>query len=332
LKSDFYLLERDATTMDKLSVGVDCIYIDPPFGLQKQFSMEEVDGSVKSFSDEWNSNEDFLEWYADIIHKCYNNLNKDGWLYCHNNHISNALVLSKLDIVDKYYTNISWKRSHPHNNVKNGWGNIVDSILVFRKGNPYFSVEYKELDKHYSENSFNNKDDVGYYALGPITGEKSRVGHMFKFKGIEPTYGWRGSKEKIKELDKNGLIHYGKNKPYKKLYLSDSKGTPIQNFWDDIHPITRREGRSYPTQKPISLLKRIIKSSCPIGGIVFDPFAGGGTTLSATIECGENRKCITSDISKDSINLIKDKHSSFISNELFDTYELDDDGIDIWKF
>lgn len=321
MKSDYYVLKRDAESMDKLSVDVDCIYIDPPFGLQKDFSMKESDGSNKSFSDNWENFDEFIEWYAGIIHGCFNNLKKDGWLYCHNNHISNALVLSKLNIVKNYYTNISWKRSHPHNNIKNGWGNITDSILVFRKGNPYFSVEYKPLDSKYGKNSFNNKDDVGNYALAPITGEKSRVGHMFEFNGVMPVYGWRGKKEKIEDLHNRGLIHYGKNKPYKKLYSSDSKGVPIQNFWDDIHPITRREGRDYPTQKPINLLKRIILTSCPAGGIMFDPFAGAGTTLSATIECGEKRKCITSDISEDSLDLIINKYPLF---------NLNTDGDDSW--
>ena len=321
MQSNYYVLKRDAISIDKLSIDVDCIYIDPPFGLQKKFSMREADGSDKFFLDKWVNNDEFIKWYADIIHSCFNKLKKNGWLYCHNNHINNGLVLSKLNIIKNYHTNISWKRSHPHNNVKNGWGNIVDSILVFRKGNPYFSVEYKPLDSKYGNNSFNNKDSVGNYALTPITGEKSRIGQMFEFNGYNPTYGWRGSKEKIEGLHDKGLIHYGKNKPYKKLYLSDSKGVPIHNFWDDIHPITRREGRVYPTQKPINLLKRIIRTSCPPEGIMFDPFAGAGSTLSATIDCEDNRKCITSDISEESIKLIMDKYKLF---------NLNTDGNDLW--
>ena len=145
MESDYYVLKRDAKSMDKLSVDVDCIYIDPPVGLQKDFSMKESDGSDKSFSDNWETFDEFIEWYAGIIHGCFNNLKKDGWLYCHNNHISNALVLSQLKIIKNYHTNISWKRSHPHNNIKNGWGNITDSILVFRKGNPYFSDSLQEI-------------------------------------------------------------------------------------------------------------------------------------------------------------------------------------------
>ena len=55
---------------------------------------------------------------------------------------------------------------------------------------------------------------------------------------------------------------------------------------------------------------------------MFDPFAGAGTTLSATIECGENRKCITSDISNKSIKMILDKYQLF---------NLNTNGHDLWS-
>ena len=112
-------------------------------------------------------------------------------------------------------------------------------------------------------------------------------------------------------LDSQELIHYGTNKPYKKIYAEDSKGTPVQNFWNDIHPVTRREGRTYPTQKPINLLKRIIKSSCPPDGVVFDPFCGSGTTLFAASEL--HRRCITADISQDACNQVIKRFDSMIS-------------------
>ena len=143
----------------------------------------------------------------------------------------------------------------------------------------------------------------------------------FKYKGYNPTYGWRKKKKEIVELDAQGFIHYGDNKPYKKIYIEDSKGVPVQNFWNDIHPITRREGRVYPTQKPINLLKRIIKSSCSSDGIVFDPFSGSGTTLFAAKELG--RKCIISDFSKEACDLVSSKF-----NNLLD--KANTSGKDIW--
>jgi len=300
------ILQQSAEEMNTIDQTFDLVYMDPPFGLQRDFSMLEEDGKEKSFSDHWKSFDDYIIWYADIINKGYNKLNKDGWMYLHNNFIGNALVLSKVlpEVRDNFYTNISWKRSGPKNNIKNGWGNIVDSILVIRKGNPYFKVEYTDLDPKYERNSFKNKDDKGYYALAKTTGEKSRVGRMFEYKGYKPQYGWRVSEDMLKEMDAANLLHYGKNTLYKKIYLEESKGVPIQNLWDDVYFISRSEQnkRKYPTQKPLKLLERIITSSCPLNGWVFDPFCGSGTTAIASQLHGRN--CVTSDINPQSIELV----------------------------
>jgi len=300
------ILEQPAEEMVNLDQTFDLIYMDPPFGLQRDFKMQEEDGSEKSFSDKWSSFDDYVDWYADIINKAWSKLNKDGWMYCHNNFIGNALVMSKIDkkIRDAFYTNISWKRSGPKNNIKNGWGNIVDSIIVFRKGSPYFEVEYTSLDPMYAANSFQNKDEVGYYALAKVSGEKSRPCARFEYKGYNPQFGFRITREKLEELDAQDRLHYGANNIYKKIYSHESKGVPVQNLWDDVYFISRSESnkRKYPTQKPLKLLERIIKSSCPENGWVFDPFAGSGTTAIAAQSLGRN--CITCDVNPQSIELV----------------------------
>ena len=83
--------------------------------------------------------DDYIDWYADIINKAWSKLNKDGWMCCHNNFIGNALVLSKVDrkVRDAFYVTSHGNAAVQMNNIKNGWGNIVDIILVLRKGNPY---------------------------------------------------------------------------------------------------------------------------------------------------------------------------------------------------
>lgn len=43
------------------------------------------------------------------------------------------------------------------------------------------------------------------------------------------------------------------------------------------------ERQKHPTQKPIRIVERMIKASCPRGGIVLDPFMGSGTTAVACI-------------------------------------------------
>ena len=317
------ILQKPVEEIDSIDQTFDLVYMDPPFGLQRDFTMQEEDGQQKGFSDKWESFDDYTDWYANVINSCWSKLNKNGWMYAHNNFMGNALVLSKIDrkIRDSFYTNISWKRSGPKNNIKNGWGNIVDSILVFRKGSPYFEVEYTSLDPVYAANSFKNKDDVGYYALAKVTGEKSRPCARFEYKGYNPVYGFRITREKLEELDAQGLLHYGANNIYKKIYSHESKGVPVQNLWDDVYFISRSEKnkRKYPTQKPLKLLQRIIKASSESGGWVLDPFCGSGTTAIAAMELGRN--CITMDVNPDAITIAQqtiDELSTKPTNALAD--------------
>lgn len=267
----------------------DLIYLDPPFFTQRRHKIKSIDSDEIFFDDIWSDIDEYNKWLVDVFETCWNKLTKTGLIYSHNNFQINSLLFSNLnkDIQKNFITNISWLRSHPHNNIKNNWGNIVDSIIVFskKKGKNYFNVQYDSLDETYKNNSFNNKDDRGYYSLAPITGERSRHGYFFEFNGFNPVYGWRNNIDDIKKMHELNLIHYGKNKPYKKIYLEESKGKPIQNIWTDISPLTRNEDnkREYPTQKPIKLLERIIKSSCPEGGKILDPFGGSGTTLHASL-------------------------------------------------
>ncbi len=78
----------------------------------------------------------------------------------------------------------------------------------------------------------------------------------------------------------------------------------MDNVWD-IPAINNmaKERTGYPTQKPEELLKRIILASSREGDIVFDPFAGSGTTL--YVSKNLNRRFIGIDNSKESLNTIK---------------------------
>ena len=64
-----------------------------------------------------------------------------------------------------------------------------------------------------------------------------------------------------------------------------------------------KERTGYPTQKPIKLLERIIKASCPDSGIVLDPFCGCATTCVAASKLG--REWIGIDVSSKAFDLVK---------------------------
>ena len=68
-----------------------------------------------------------------------------------------------------------------------------------------------------------------------------------------------------------------------------------------LHRI-HRERENHPTQKPLEIIERMVKSSCPENGIVLDPFAGSGTTVEACIK--NNRHCIAFEINSSYCDII----------------------------
>jgi site-specific DNA-methyltransferase (adenine-specific) len=61
---------------------------------------------------------------------------------------------------------------------------------------------------------------------------------------------------------------------------------PTDTWWHTIVSPTGREKLGYPTQKPLGILSRVVRASCPKGGVVLDFFAGSGTTGAAALAAG----------------------------------------------
>lgn len=72
----------------------------------------------------------------------------------------------------------------------------------------------------------------------------------------------------------------GKPKDWEETKDGNYRNTCPSNFWDDISiPYwSMPENTAHPTQKPEKLTAKIILASSNKGDIVFDPFAGSGTT------------------------------------------------------
>ena len=62
------------------------------------------------------------------------------------------------------------------------------------------------------------------------------------------------------------------------------------------------EREDHPTQKPLEIIERMVKASCPENGIVLDPFAGTGTTAVACLL--NNRRYITYELNPQYYELI----------------------------
>lgn len=81
-------------------------------------------------------------------------------------------------------------------------------------------------------------------------------------------------------------------------------GKQMRSVWSIATPAkSEKVNGKHPTQKPYSLLERIVLASTKKGAIVLDPFAGSSTTGVATYN--NNREFIGFDLSQDYLELSK---------------------------
>ena len=85
------------------------------------------------------------------------------------------------------------------------------------------------------------------------------------------------------------------------------RGAHMPDWWSDINSLQTwsPERTGYPTQKPVKLLERIIRSSSNEGDVVMDPFCGCGTTMVAAEVLG--RSWIGIDIEPMALSVLRDR-------------------------
>jgi DNA modification methylase len=208
---------------------------------------------------------------------------------------------------------ITWKRSHAHNDAKQGskhYGRVTDTILFYTKGDNYtFNRLYTSYDQDYIDRDYRRTDEKGRrYRLSDIRGPggADRGNPYYEVMGVWRH--WAYSKEKMDQMIADGRIIQTRPGavPQYKRYLDEMPGVPLQNLWTDMPGINNRskEFLGYPTQKPLSLLERIITVSSNPGDVVFDPFCGCGTTICAA-HLGK-RRWIGCDIAILSVGIVRD--------------------------
>jgi site-specific DNA-methyltransferase (adenine-specific) len=82
-----------------------------------------------------------------------------------------------------------------------------------------------------------------------------------------------------------------------------------------------RERLGYPTQKPLALLERVVRSSCPEGGVVLDPFCGCGTAVDAAQSL--RRRWIGIDIAYIAVDLICNRLAGRYGKEILSTFKVE---------
>jgi len=302
--------------------GLKLIYIDPPFDVGADFSMDiEIGGDTFTkkpnileeiaYRDTWGQGaESFIAMIYERPVLMRDLLAEDGSIYVHCDWRVNAYLRNVLDEIlgkQAFSTEIIWKRTTSHAQ-KQSFGIIHDLLLVYRKTSDSFiwNPQYEEHSKEYIEKYYSNTDESGRrYTLDNLTATGSGPARIFFGKTLEPPKGthWRYSQENIDELSKQGLIVMTSNeRPRFKRYLDTLRGRIVDALWDDLPNVNSQatEAVGYPTQKPEALLERIIKASSNEGDLVADFFCGSGTTAAVAERLG--RKWIVADLGKFAIH------------------------------
>ena len=282
--------------------GLKLIYIDPPFDVGADFSMNIEIGEETftkkpsvieeiAYRDTWGKGADsFIAMIYERLKIMYGLLAEDGSIYVHCDWRVNSymrLVLDEIFGANNFKNEIAWKRS----TVKGGKTNSNqmarnhDSVLYYTKSSSIifnrqslpFSEDYK---KRFNKN---DNDGNGLYRDDQPIGTRSTE-----------------SLEKMKKEGKVFIDSAGKLKI--KSYLNDYDGVVLDDNWLDISEVNvmSKERAYYPTQKPEALIKRIMEISTKEGDLVADFFCGSGTTLAVAEKL--NRKWIGSDLGRFSIH------------------------------
>jgi len=204
------------------------------------------------------------------------------------------------------------------------FGTDNDNILFYAQSNktplkPFRKLTETEIRKRYPNIDSRGRRYTGIaHFCGINMGDRPNL--CYEWRGYVNPHpsGWRVTKERLESEYQDGKVVIHENgRLERRRFYDPEKGMTIGSLWADIQPPADSEQTGYPTQKPLALLKRIIKASCPEDGIVFDPFCGCATTcVAAEIE---GREWVGIDIGPKAYDLVKARLDREIGLSTFKT-------------
>jgi len=297
--------------------GIKLIYIDPPFDVGADFSMnvevgeETLEKSPSileeiAYRDTWGRGTDsFISMIYQRLLLAKDLLSKEGSIYVHCDWRVNSLMRLVLDEVfsgGNYINEIIWQRTSAHSDPGH-YGVNIDSIFYYSKSESrIWNQQYAAHTEEYKKRFRSSDSDGRLWTDADLTAKGlSGGGYTYEYKGVSSL--WRCPIETMRILDNENRLHFTKSGGIRlKRYLDETPGVPIQTLWTDIFPVNSqaKERADYPTQKPEALIERIVNTSSNAGDIVADFFCGSGTTAAVAEKLG--RKWITSDLGKFAIH------------------------------
>jgi len=263
--------------------GLKLIYIDPPFDVGADFSMN-VEIGEESFTkkpsvieevayrDTWGKGADsFIAMIYERLKLMHGLLADNGSIYVHCDWRVNSYMRLVLDEVfgkELFNNSLAWHYSGWNKKLSRSFEKRHDNILFYSKSeNPTFNSYFqpwasKEEYVKARKQKVNKDPDGREYVLSDAGGGK-RI------------------KRYLDEVMEQGVV--------------------VDDVWDlDKINNSAKEALGYPTQKPETLIERIIKSSSDEGDLIADFFCGAGTALAVAEKLG--RKWIGSDLGRFAIH------------------------------
>jgi adenine-specific DNA-methyltransferase len=130
---------------------------------------------------------------------------------------------------------------------------------------------------------------------------KQDFGYLFHEQWEEPTNVLKGRKESYERDEDGRLFRWQSLHGERYKIFRDDRGVRMGDVWElaFIHP-SGKERTGYATQKPESLLERVVASCSEPGGVIADLFCGSGTTLAVAEKLG--RRWIGCDLGRFAIH------------------------------
>jgi site-specific DNA-methyltransferase (adenine-specific) len=261
----------------ELRGGVTLVYLDPPFFTGKEHAhvtrhRDPQSGlierrSAPAFDDRWHSLAHYLDALAPRLSRAFDLLADDGCLVLH------------VDPKTSHYLRV-----------------LCDELF----GPEHFASEIIWRYRRWPAKTpnFQRMHDV---LLRYTRAKPSRAKFNQLYEALAPsTLATWGTKKQRAVVDDAGRRRRSSSTP------RTSPGAPLGDVWElgIVAPVAR-ERTGYPTQKPESLLERLILALTDPGDVVLDPYAGSGTTLATASRLG--RRSVGVDCSELALGVMTDR-------------------------
>ncbi len=272
------------------SACVDLVYLDPPFNSNANYAAPiGSQAAGAEFKDTWTLKELDITW-LDLIEAKYPALNR-------------VIHASMKDSDKSYLIYMAVRLLEIHRLLK-------PTGSLYLHCDPTMSHYLKiMMDAIFGRKNFRN-EVIWSYRTGGVSRTYFARKHdvLFYYAADGATFNMQKEKAYTKSKNrKAGLVDYGAGEA---MFYEDENGVynlvSMRDVWEIPYLNSQaRERTGYPTQKPLCLLRRIIKASSNEGDMVLDPFCGCATACIAAQM--ENRQWTGIDISSKATDLVQQR-------------------------